>query len=585
MAVRSELPGDELSVKNRLTTLTLLTLLALALPTHRAAGQIVRGLVTERASRSPLPGVLVWLERANAGAAPQSVNSVLTNERGEYAVRATAEGRYRVSAKRIGVQRFTSPEFDLAAGETKRVDIPLDAVLYTLPEVVVSAETFCMTRANQAQRVASLWEEARTALTATQISLRDRLFRGRVNRYVRELDPKNLRVLSESRADMQGLLDKPFASVSGDSLSRGGYWRELPDGSSVYNAPDADALLSDAFLRDHCFAAVDGGRDRRGLVGIAFEPQRNRVTADIRGTLWLDARTFELRFLEFKYTRLLTADSARVGGELHFARLSSGAWVVRRWFIRMPQFAHYQDTPMSVAGLTRPAVIVRPGIYRLIEEGGDVFSERLRLFEKPASVTGVVLDSTGLPFAGATVRLAGTPFAAVAGTDGRFLIDSLPAGNHTLVVEQDGYSTLGMPAADSALILTEGETQRVTLRAAASAEVVARLCDGKLLPARRAVLRLTMLDTATATPLAGLAVRVHWNSSRGTAAMDAYSQSDGLKSATDARGVVTFCDVPGDLPLEVAILRQSGEPAPVTTLEKLGFNQVVARTLKAQHPR
>lgn len=580
MAVRSELPGDELSVKNRLTTLPLFALLALGVPAHRVSGQIVRGLVTERASQSPLPGVLVWLERANAGATP--VNSVLTNERGEYAIRATTEGRYRVSAKRIGVQRFTSPEFDLAAGETKRIDVPLDAVLYTLPEVVVSAETFCMTRANQAQRVASLWEEARTALAATQISLRDRLFRGRVNRYVRELDPKNLRVLSESRADMQGLLDKPFASVSGDSLSRGGYWRELPDGSSVYNAPDADALLSDAFLRDHCFAAVDGGRDRRGLVGIAFEPQRNRVTPDIRGTLWLDGRTFELRFLEFKYTRLLTADSARVGGELHFARLSSGAWVVRRWFIRMPQFAHYQDTPMSIAGLTRPAVIVRPGIYRLIEEGGDVFSERLRLFEKPASVSGVVLDSIGLPFSGATVRLAGTPFFAVTGADGRFSIDSLPAGNHTLVVEQEGYSALGTIAADSALTLTEGETQRVTLRAAASAAVVARLCDGHPLPDRRAVLRLTMLDAASAAPLAGLAVRVRWISSRAT---DASTRGDGLKSATDARGVVTFCDVPGDLPLEVAILRLSGEPAPLTTLEMLGFNQVVARTLKAQRPR
>ena len=67
--------------------------------------------------------------------------------------------------------------------------------------------------------------------------------------------------------------------------------------------------------------------------------------------------------------------------------------------------------------------------------------------------------------------------------------------------------------------------------------------------------------------------------------MDASSRGDGLKSATDARGVVTFCDVPGDLPLEVTILRLSGEPAPLTTLEMLGFNQVVARTLKAQRPR
>ena len=112
--------------------------------------------------------------------------------------------------------------------------------------------------------------------------------------------------------------------------------------------------------------------------------------------------------------------------------------------------------------------------------------------------------------------------------------------------------------------------------------MVARLCDGKPLAATRAVLRLTMLDTASAAPLAGLAVRVRWSSSRAT---DASTRGDDLKSATDARGVVTFCDVPGDLPLEVAILRQSGEPAPVATLDRLGFNQVVARTLKAPRPR
>jgi hypothetical protein len=570
-------------VTNRLTTLPL-WLFALCVPTHRAASQIVRGVVTERASRAPLPGVLVSLERMNAAGQPLGANSALTNERGEYAIRASTEGRYLVSAKRIGAQRFTSTEFDLAAGETKRIDVALDAVLFTLPEVIVSAETFCMTRADQAQRVASLWEEARTALTATQISLRDRLFRGRVNRYVRELDPKTLRVLSESRADLQGLFDKPFASVTGDSLSRGGYWYELPDGSSVYNAPDADALLSSAFLRDHCFAAVEGGRDRRGLVGIAFAPQRNRHIADVRGTLWLDARTFELRFVEFRYTRLATADSTRIGGELHFARLASGAWVVRRWFIRMPQFAHYQGAPLSVMDLTRPSVMVRPGIYRLIEEGGDVVAQGLRLFEKPASIVGVVLDSSGRPFSGATVRLAGTPFTTVAGVDGRFQIDSLPAGNHTLVVEHDGYSALGTTAADSALTLAEAETVRVSLRAAASAELVARLCDGKALPAKRAVLRLTMLDTTTAAALTGLAVWVRWaGSASPTGSLEA--PSNGLQSSTDARGVVTFCDVPGDLPLEVAIQRPTGQATPITRLESLGFNQVVARTIKTRRPR
>jgi hypothetical protein len=56
----------------------------------------------------------------------------------------------------------------------------------------------CRERQEHARWVASLWDEARTALAATQISLRDRLFHGRVNRYVRELDPRSRHVLSES---------------------------------------------------------------------------------------------------------------------------------------------------------------------------------------------------------------------------------------------------------------------------------------------------------------------------------------------------------------------------------------------------
>jgi hypothetical protein len=340
--------------------------------------QLVRGVVTDTTSGERLAGVVVALERSPGEAAlPHTVvSSVLSNERGEYALSAPAAGRYRVAAKRIGVKRSASADFDLAAGEVRRMDIALDAVLFTLPEVLVSATPLCLSRSASAERVASLWDEARAVLIATHISLRDGLFTGRVTRYARELEPKTLRVLSESRSEVDGVLSAPSSTVSADSLSKAGYWWDLPDGvSQAYVAPGVEILASPAFLRDHCFNAIDGGRRQQGRVGLAFEPASARQVGDVRGTLWLDARTFELRLLEYRYTRLRTPDSTNVGGEIHFARLPNGAWFVHRWFMRLPQFARYESPVLTDA--RRPMVLVRPGSYRLIEDGGDVLARSL----------------------------------------------------------------------------------------------------------------------------------------------------------------------------------------------------------------
>jgi len=58
---------------------------------------------------------------------------------------------------------------------------------------------------------------------------------------------------------------------------------------------------------------------------------------DIQGTMWLDAATSELRRLDFEYENLdLDVDTRQLGGTVEFARLPSGAWIVRDWAIRVP---------------------------------------------------------------------------------------------------------------------------------------------------------------------------------------------------------------------------------------------------------
>ena len=94
-------------------------------------------------------------------------------------------------------------------------------------------------------------------------------------------------------------------------------------------------LLSSSFLQDHCFRLAISLDSTR--LGLAFEPTpaRERV-ADIRGTLWLDRASTELRSLEFQYVNISRAQQDHAGGELAFVRMRDGQWAISRWNIRMP---------------------------------------------------------------------------------------------------------------------------------------------------------------------------------------------------------------------------------------------------------
>lgn len=349
-----------------------------ALVGRGADAQVVRGTVRERASSAGLIGTVVELRRRDPTGVEHRVASALTAIGGVYVLRAPAAGRFVLAVKRIGYRRHVSEPFDLGSGETVVREVLVDLVPFMLSEVVVTGAQFCASDPRESDRVAALWDEARTALLATQISLRDRLFRARVTHYVRELDPKSLRVLSETRSHATGIVSRPFASIAADSLSARGYWIPRQDGGVTYYGPDAEVLLSDAFLEDHCFSEARPGRDRRGLVGLSFTPVAGRTVPDVVGTLWLDEKEFELRFVEFTYSQVRPgADSASVGGELHFARLPSGAWLVRRWFLRLPVFARL-SSPVATEETTSPWVLVRPVTLRYREEGGDVAAEARR---------------------------------------------------------------------------------------------------------------------------------------------------------------------------------------------------------------
>ena len=108
----------------------LATLLLLCATSTSLSAQVVRGRVTERGSSEPLSGVLITLESVGG----EEPRAVLSDDAGNYGVRGSP-GFYRLSAKRIGVQRYVSDSFRLAAGDTRQLDIVLDALIYQLPEM------------------------------------------------------------------------------------------------------------------------------------------------------------------------------------------------------------------------------------------------------------------------------------------------------------------------------------------------------------------------------------------------------------------------------------------------------------------
>ena len=512
--------------------------------TSSLGAQVVRGRVTEVNSTAPVAGAVVSLLGEGSDSA---LVSVLTIGSGEYAVRAPQPGRYRLAVKRIGVKRFVSAAFDLAGGETRIVDVPIDAVALTLPQVTVSG--LCALRPRELARIASLWEEARTALEATQISKRDRRMEAQISRYAGELQPGNLRVMFDWRSDAQVLTEQPFTSMSGDSLSAVGYWRQLPGDSVEYLAPDASALASNAFLRDHCFTLANPPASRRDLVGLAFVPARDRRLPDISGTIWLDARQFELRFIEFSYTKLpIIPNADQVGGEVHFARLSSGAWIVDRWFIRMPQ------------------IVVPPDDWprrQLREEGGAVTATGLVPATRTGTIAGVYRDSSGRPEAGAVIRAIGTNREVVTGPDGTFRLDSLPPGGLSVVAHALGYDALAVLAGSRRIVLRSGRVERVDFRAPNAMLLRRELCSSTTQagfgPRRqvRGVLRLLMVDSATATPLSDVSFIASWKTVLENASADSTRESYRV-ARTDPRGAATFCDLPTAFPLAVSVVGPGG---------------------------
>jgi hypothetical protein len=130
-----------------------------------------------------------------------------------------------------------------------------------------------------------------------------------------------------------------------------------------------------------------------------------------------------------------------------------------------------------------------------------------------ASLTGSVIDSIHgvIPLAGATIKVGTTNRQAVTDANGRFQIDSIPPGQHSLTLVHPLLDTLNVLIATRPVAMQAGAPLAVELAVPSATHVIEIHCA----PAWRArgpsALVGRVLDADNDTPLVGAKVSLVWN--------------------------------------------------------------------------
>lgn len=431
-----------------------------------ARAQTVRGAIVDP-NGSPVPGVVLLLVDAASRVAARALSS----ERGDFRLSAPSAGSYRIRAIRIGFRPVMSDPINLQLGDEVSKRLMLSALPVALDTVHAIDRNVCRAFTDSGAATYAVWEQIRTALTAAELTAASRTIAATTVAYERALDPGPGRtgghVLRQQASVATAYVTQAWRTPGPDSLRRVGYVVTERDNSTVYYAPGLDMLLSNYFVEDHCFRLTND-RNRNALVGLVFEPtpQRKKGAPEIRGTLWVDRASSELRRLDFRYVNLSREQEEQAGGELEFARMRDGAWAISKWNIRMPLIVE-QVQPGPGTEIRVSELRVGGGELVLARRGSDTLWTGSR-----AVLSGLVLDSiSGAPLSGARVALLGTALEATSDPRGRFTIPGVLPGQYTVQVRTSSLDSIN--AVHSSVISFADATTPIEARVARATNHVA----------------------------------------------------------------------------------------------------------------
>ena len=320
---------------------------ALATP---AFAQSLSGRITTR-GQAPIRGGLVELLDSTG----RMTATAATDSTGAYRLRAPGPGVYRLWAGQIGFQAARSAPLELRAGERREVSLAIFPRVVTLEGVTATGRPRCASTPASGEELARVWEEARQALALTVRAAADSSVGYDFATYLRTTQTRTDSVVEDSMHVVKMVGGIPFSSAPLAELDQFGFVRSIR-GRITYFGPDAEVLLSDRFLSQHCFSLRRGTGVDAGLVGLAFEPVPTRRRPDVSGVLWLDAKSSELRRVEWGYTRVKTPARHAPRGRADFVRLPSGAWIISSWWLRIPYSVPRTSFTRNSFALSYPSV-------------------------------------------------------------------------------------------------------------------------------------------------------------------------------------------------------------------------------------
>jgi hypothetical protein len=363
----------------------------------------------------------------------------LTDDLGRISLPAPTPGMYRVKADRIGHPGVTSNPFNSESAPTLTLEMP--GKRFELPEIAVSGSSVCGRSENA--ETAQLWEEIRKALSASQITSSSQSVELSVRRFVRSRSLGG-QLKKDSTTRMFTTRLSPFVTEDPVSLVRSGYIQG--SGNDMrFLGPDASVLLSDDFLDTHCFRVVKPEKDMPGAVGLRFEPVKGRRVPEIKGTLWVDRASAELRSLDYEYVNVPSAVRAPgLGGRSEFARLSTGDWIIRDWYIRLPDRVDWQ---LRVGGRQE---VRSDAIVGFIDDGGSA---------RPLGDASVLVADAGAQTSTATSVTLSDVWILVKSSDGS------PIDGAQIAVAELDSTTLTNAAGQVRLTDVAGHELRLRVRA------------------------------------------------------------------------------------------------------------------------
>ena len=531
----------------------------------------MRGLITAKRDGAAVSGAIVALVDSTG----RAVATTLADDRGAFLLVAPAAGNYAVRVDRVGFRATRSGPHVLALGQTLELPITIGSDGVSLQGVRVTADRRCVVRPQEGLAAAQLWDEARKALSSTQLTQmaqgtgrgrRDpHRFTIRARKFVRELDPQTLAARHSEEFEQEAESVTPFVSADPTQLAREGYVVPEADGGATYFAPDATVLLSDVFLDTHCFRLQAAAKSQQGdLIGLAFEPASSvrappthlGPRVDIRGVLWLDRGTAELRYMEYAYANLqLEAPSENIGGLLEFRPLPDGRWIVWHWYIRMPLM---QQRRVVIDPVRQLSGELRTQLTAIKEEGGTIVEVLPPGAHRPtlAVLHGIVVDSLrGAPVSGARVFLSGTSHSAITDADGSYQVDSVPPGRYTASLILPRLDSLLLDAPAQPVALSAGIDARIDFAVPSLPTLVRHLCP-QLAPTDSSLTILVGLVRDTTGRLAAdVTVRAQWKRFAQSAA-GLSAQPLALATESLSGGRYAICGLPDDQRL--AIVAQRG---------------------------